>query len=112
MSQITTHILDTSSGKPAADVPLKLEKKTADGWQILADGRTNADGRVSDLLPKDAVLPVGVYKMTFDTEGYFAAQNLPTFYPYVEISFYVRDGGHYHIPLLLSPFGFTTYRGS
>ncbi len=112
MSHITTHILDTATGKPAANVPLKLEKKTDDVWQTVAEGVTNSDGRVSDLLSKDTILPIGTYKMTFYTEGYFVAQNRATFYPYIDICFYVSDASHYHIPLLLSPFGFTTYRGS
>jgi 5-hydroxyisourate hydrolase len=113
MSQITTHILDTSLGKPAANVSLKLAQKTADGyWHTLAEGTTNDDGRVADLLPKDTVLPLGFYKMTFYTEGYFAAQNRPCFYPIVEIQFNLSDHSHYHIPLLLSPFGYSTYRGS
>ncbi len=113
MSQITTHILDTSLGKPAADVPLKLEQKTAEGtWKTLAEGTTNADGRVANLLPKEAILPLGTYKMTFYTEGYFAEQNRENFYPVVEIQFHVSDATHYHVPLLLSPFGFSTYRGS
>ena len=77
MSQITTHILDTSLGKPAAHVPVRLEQKAADGyWTIIAEGTTNADGRVSDLLEKNTVLAVGIYKMVFDTEGYFKSQNI------------------------------------
>jgi 5-hydroxyisourate hydrolase len=113
MSQITTHILDTSLGKPAADVPVKLEQKIAENkWKILANGTTNADGRVGDLLPKTTVLPFGTYKITFDTEGYFAQQNRASFYPIVEIQFTVSEAAHYHVPLLLNPFGYSTYRGS
>ncbi len=113
MSTITTHILDTSIGKPAANISLKLAQKTADGfWHTLAEGITNADGRVADLLSKDTVLPAGIYKMTFYTEGYFVAQNCSCFYPVVDIQFCIYDNTHYHIPLLLSPFGYSTYRGS
>jgi 5-hydroxyisourate hydrolase len=113
MSQITTHILDTSLGKPAANVPLKLEQKIGESaWKTLAEGTTNADGRVPNLLPKETILPLGTYKMTFYTEGYFAEQNRENFYPVVEIQFHVSDATHYHVPLLLSPFGFSTYRGS
>ncbi len=113
MSQITTHILDTSLGKPAANVPIQLEQKAADGsWAIIEQGTTNADGRVSDLLEKNTVLALGIYKMVFDTEGYFKSQNIKGFYPTVEIQFYVRDTTHYHVPLLLNPFGYSTYRGS
>ena len=113
MSQITTHILDTSLGKPAAGVPIKLEQKIAENkWQTLGEGTTNADGRVANLLPKETILPLGIYKITFYTEGYFAEQNRENFYPIVEIQFNVHDGSHYHVPLLLNPFGFSTYRGS
>jgi 5-hydroxyisourate hydrolase len=113
MSQITSHILDTSLGKPAADVPVRLFQKTAEGtWSELAEGTTNADGRAADLLPKETVLPIGIYKMVFYTEGYFAAQKRASFYPIIEIQFYVSDASHYHVPLLLNPFGYSTYRGS
>ncbi len=112
MSQITTHILDTASGKPAIGVRLYLEQKRGNDWQLLASGTTNKDGRVSDLLPADALLEAGEYRMVFETAPYFEAQNKATFYPQVEIRFYIRDATHYHIPLLISPFGYTTYRGS
>ena len=113
MSQITTHILDTSLGKPAANVPVQLEQKTENGtWKIITQSITNGDGRVSDLLEKNTVLAFGIYKMVFDTEGYFKSQNIQGFYPTVEIQFYVHDNTHYHVPLLLNPFGYSTYRGS
>ena len=112
MSQITTHILNTATGKPAADVALRLEQKVGADWQTLAHGTTNADGRVADLLPKDTLVEPGEYKMVFETGPWFEAQNIAMFYPLVEIRFYVRDAAHHHIPLLLSPFGYTTYRGS
>ena len=112
MSQITTHILDTSCGKPAADVPLQLMQKTKNTWKTLAYGVTNTDGRVGDLLPKDTILPEGIYKIVFDVDNYFKETDILSFYPSIELQFYVRDAAHYHIPLLLSPFGFTTYRGS
>ncbi len=112
MSQITTHILDTAKGKPAAGVPVTLAQQTITGWQALAQGITNADGRIMDLLFKDTVLATGEYRLIFETEVYFTLQHIATFYPTVEIRFYVRDAAHYHVPLLLSPFGYTTYRGS
>lgn len=113
MSQITTHVLNTATGRPAAGVALRLEQKNdQDNWQTLAHGTTNADGRVADLLPKDTLVEPGEYKMVFETGPWFEAQNIATFYPLVEIRFYVRDAAHHHIPLLLSPFGYTTYRGS
>ncbi|MGR3984551.1 MAG: hydroxyisourate hydrolase [Gammaproteobacteria bacterium] len=111
MSQITTHILDTSRGKPAAGVRLALSRRADGKWSELAAGVTDADGRVSDLLDAGAQLPAGEYKIAFDTGGYYA--DAPCFYPRVEIIFRIAgDGQHYHVPLLLNPFGYSTYRGS
>lgn len=113
MSQITTHILDTALGKPADGVAVKLSQEVADSWQLLATGVTNADGRVSDLLPQDRALPAGVYKLHFDTASYFTRDTRPAFYPWIEVVFTLNDErAHYHVPLLLSPFGYSTYRGS
>ena len=107
MSAITTHVLDTSRGLPAHGIRVKLEVHFPDGaWQPLGKGLTDADGRVRNLLPPDAELAEGIYRLTFD--------NLPEgLYPEVTITFRVPDATrHYHIPLLLSPYGYTTYRGS
>ena len=113
MSQITTHILDTSLGKPASDVALSLHRQTQDGWEELGAGVTDDDGRVANLLTADSVLPAGTYKLVFDTGAYYAASATPSFYPEVEIQFAIAgDGQHYHVPLLLNPFGYSTYRGS
>lgn len=112
MSQITTHILDTSIGKPAVGVDIQLHKKNNDDWQLLAQGITNNDGRIPNLLQSDIIVETGTYKMVFDTEGYFKKQNLKSFYPSVSIEFEVFDTAHYHVPLLLNPFGYSTYRGS
>ncbi|KAA9327577.1 hydroxyisourate hydrolase [Hymenobacter busanensis] len=113
MSQITTHILDTTLGKPAAGVTIALSAQQAgDTWQELARGTTNQDGRIPDLLPKEQQLPPGVYKMKFFTQAYFERQGTPNFYPFVEIVFHLSAAEHYHIPLLLNPFGYSTYRGS
>ena len=111
MSQITTHILDTTNGKPAAGVSVILYAKEND-WLEIAKGVTNIDGRVGDLLPSEQVLPLGIYKMKFLIKDYFNEQFLSTFYPFVEIVFDIASSEHYHIPLLLNPFGYTTYRGS
>jgi len=79
----------------------------------LGQGKTDADGRLKDLLPDDFTFAAGVYRLTFATGAYFAARNIESFYPQVSISFIVRDAAeHYHVPLLLSPFGYSTYRGS
>lgn len=109
MSAITTHVLDTSRGRPAAGVPVRLEQ----AGTLLGSGATDADGRLRDLLPAGAPLAPGVYRLVFDTGAYFRVQDTDTFYPLVTLDFEVRDGAqHYHVPLLLSPFGFSTYRGS
>ena len=114
MSAITTHVLDTSLGKPATGIPIELEQfNPAGGWTRLGAGRTDADGRLSTLLPVGAPLQPGTYRLSFDTYDYFAAQGITPFYPEIRIVFSVRDTApHYHVPLLLSPFGYTTYRGS
>lgn len=112
MSRITTHILDTSKGKPAADVTIILYGGANDEWKELARGKTNTDGRIADLLDKDDMLHYGIYKMRFETKDYFDRDHIKTFYPYVEIIFEIESDQHYHIPLLLNPFGYSTYRGS
>lgn len=112
MSAITTHVLDTSTGCPAAGVPVTLEKQAGGGWQSAGQGVTKQDGRVTDLLSASA-LATGTYRLTFDTAAYFRARNQPAFYPQVQVMFTVGDAGqHYHVPLLLSPYGYSTYRGS
>lgn len=113
MSQITTHVLDTAIGKPAQGIDLTLSRFVNNEWKLLGGGTTNSDGRVSDLLSDDKILEAGRYKVLFVTEQYFKNQNIEAFYPYAEIVFdIVGNGEHYHIPLLLSPFGYSTYRGS
>ncbi|WDE03123.1 hydroxyisourate hydrolase [Thalassomonas viridans] len=113
MSQITTHVLDTTRGKPGAEIPITLYQQTADGWQQLASGLTNDDGRISGLLAADRILDAGIYRMHFDTKAYFDRMEEKGFYPYVDIVFELGAGGdHYHIPLLLTAYGYSTYRGS
>jgi len=113
MSQITTRVLDTTRGLPAQNLPITLFVQTNDGWNELASGLTNADGRIVGLLADDLVLGVGIYRMHFSTKPYFLANKEQGFYPYVDIVFEL-DGSasHYHIPLLLTAFGYSTYRGS
>jgi 5-hydroxyisourate hydrolase len=113
MSRISTHILDLMHGRPANDVPVKLERQQASGsWQSISSARTDRDGRCSQLLEQEELSP-GVYRLSFDTRTYFDAHKLNGLYPVVEVTFYVRDGeSHFHIPLLLSANGYTTYRGS
>ena|SRR5688500_18428941 len=113
MSAITTHILDVSAGFPARGVPVVLERQTSAGWEIIGSGKTDDDGRLRDLLNSDARLQAGNYRLTFDTGSYFRERQTEGFYPQVTVIFIVRDADqHYHVPLLLSPFGYSTYRGS
>jgi len=112
MSQVTTHVLDTAKGKPAAGINITLCRRKENDWQAVASGITNADGRIMDLLKKELVLEPGIYKMEFLTGPYFAQLQEKNFYPVVPIVFAIADAEHYHIPLLLSPFGYSTYRGS
>ena len=114
MSGITTHVLDTSLGRPAAGVPVTLEKQDAAGnWRAIGSGTTNADGRITGLTSSDAPLSPGIHRLRFDTGAYFRARGVQGFYPRVTVTFEIRDGAqHYHVPLLLSPYGYSTYRGS
>ena len=113
MSKITTHILDVPKGKPAEGVSVKLfSLNEKSEWKEIANGITNSDGRVTDLLPIDIIPEKGIYKIKFMTGEYFKKNNTAGFYPFVEIVFEIDSSEHYHIPLLLSPFGYTTYRGS
>jgi 5-hydroxyisourate hydrolase len=113
MNRISTHILDLSSGKPAANVPVRLDRQDASGhWHLQNLSNTDQDGRWVQLLPEDE-LPPGLYRLHFDTAQYFSAQKIGTLYPFVEITFHVRAGeSHFHVPLLLNANGYTTYRGS
>lgn len=113
MSHITTHILDLSLGRPAAHVSVLLESQASSGaWSELARAATDHDGRVNTFPAADS-LQAGMHRLTFDTRAYFAARNSATLYPQVIIVFEVTDPrAHYHIPLLLSPYGYSTYRGS
>jgi 5-hydroxyisourate hydrolase len=114
MKRISTHILDTVLGKPAKDVAVRLEKQNPTGdWRPLTSARTDQDGRCTQLLPEGDDLSAGVYRLIFDTGSYYALQNIDALHPVVEVTFQSRDGeSHFHIPLLLSPNGYTTYRGS
>jgi 5-hydroxyisourate hydrolase len=113
-SPITTHVLDVSRGRPAGGLTVILEASGGNGaWREVGRGATNNDGRVMDLLPQGAAFAAGVYRLTFDTAAYFKAVGVAGFYPQVTISFEIKNPGeHYHVPLLLSPFGYSTYRGN
>ena len=113
MSQITTHVLDTARGVPAEGIQISLQQSDSnDGWETMTSGITNPDGRIANFLSSDIILPAGVYRMFFETKVYFDRLKTEAFYPYVCVVFEIKDQAHYHVPLLLNPFGYSTYRGS
>jgi 5-hydroxyisourate hydrolase len=106
---LSTHVLDATSGTPARGVAVTLERRAGARWEPAAERRTDADGRIRELGNPAA----GVHRITFDTGGYFAGRGVTTFYPEVIVTFEITDAAaHHHVPLLLSPFAFSTYRGS
>jgi 5-hydroxyisourate hydrolase len=106
---ISTHVLDAVAGRPAAGVTVLLERADGDAWTAVTERRTDADGRVADLAGADGARP-GTYRLRFDVDGHFGTD---TFYPEVVIVFRIVDGdAHHHVPLLLSPYAYSTYRGS
>ncbi len=112
MSSITTHVLDTAIGRPASGIALILAKSGGGGgWVTIGRGTTDIDGRCKTLL-KDGKLKKGAYRLTFGVASYFKRTRQTAFYPSVSIIFTVRDSRHHHVPLLLSPWGYSTYRGS
>ncbi|HLU67604.1 MAG TPA: hydroxyisourate hydrolase [Kofleriaceae bacterium] len=113
MSAVTTHVLDTARGRPAAGVPITLEIADGATWRELGRGATDDDGRLRTLLPAGERPAAGTYRITFDTAAYFDALGAAAFYPTVQVVFRLdHPDQHYHVPLLLSPFGYSTYRGS
>ena len=113
MIRITSHVLDTALGRPARHLSVRIDRLDAGGaWTTLGDAFTDEDGRVNQF-PGAAQLPGGTYRVTFDTAAYFEAAQRPVFFPQVDVVFRVDDAeAHVHIPLLLSPFGYSTYRGT
>src|SRR5688572_26250828 len=110
---ISTHVLDISIGRPAASVAVRLKRMDGDAWVEVFHGATNDDGRVPALLPAEAIARAGAYQLTFDVGAYFSDRGLESFYSQVAIDFVIRDAAsHYHVPLLVSPYGYSTYRGS
>lgn len=114
MKRISTHVLDIGRGKPAQHVPVRLERQRESGdWTLIAASRTDADGRCAQLLPENTSLEPGNYKLAFDTASYQSSNRFEGLYPAIEITFRVTEGEtDFHLPLLLSPHGYTTYRGS
>ncbi len=114
MSTLSTHILDTTRGLPATDVMVDFFMLRADGIQTkISSNMTDINGRVGALIAQNTKLNRGTYKLKFNTDSYFKTMGIQAFYPYIEVVFNIFNSDqHYHIPLLLSPYGFTTYRGS
>ncbi len=111
-SPITTHVLDTTGGKPAAGVPVMLEREMDGQWKEVGSGVTDDDGRIANLVSRSG-FTAGVYRITFNVDAYFLGQGRRTFYREVPVVFVITDAEqHYHVPLLISPFGYSTYRGS
>lgn len=110
MSSLSTHVLDATSGTPAAGITVTLATRGDDAWTDVAGAVTDTDGRVRDLAPGG--LPAGTHRLTFLTGPYFAAAGIAGFYPEVAVTFTVDEDRQYHVPLLLSPFAYSTYRGS
>ena len=112
MSGISTHVLDTARGQPAVGIFVVLEIFTGTAWKRLANAITDENGRASNLIPPSGPFEGGTYRLHFEVATYFRAQHGETFYPEVNVTFEVRSAEeHYHLPLLLSPWGYTTYRG-
>jgi 5-hydroxyisourate hydrolase len=112
LSTLSTHALDTARGLPAAGLPVCLYRRAGDAWDLLMQGQTNADGRMPALADLGS-LAAGCYRLHFATGSYFAAHGQTGLYPWVDVVFdLAADDGHYHVPLLLAPFGYSTYRGS
>ena len=108
---LSTHVLDATTGRPAAGVTVRLERRGPDGWSSAGAGQTDADGRLR--LGSALGFELGVYRITFGSGAYFEARGMESFYPEVTVTFEMTGpGGHYHVPLLLSPFAYSTYRGS
>lgn len=113
MSGISTHVLDNSDGRPGVGLEVTLEFKTVTGWQIMGNGTTDDRGRIGNLLAIEDELVIGIYRITFDTGSYYRHKGQESFYPQVVVVFKVtRVEEHYHIPLLLNAFSYTTYRGN
>ncbi len=112
VSHITTHVLDTSRGVPGSHLQISLKENKNGKWLTKSMGVTNDDGRIPDLLPPGIYLEKGHYRMVFNTADYFKLHNTKGFYPEVTIDFTVFDKSHYHVPLLINPYGYSTYRGS
>ncbi len=111
--QLSSHILDIGVGQPAEGVPVQLEKMSHNGktWSIIDSKVTDKSGRIPNFL-KNSKENKGIYRLTFMTADYFKAKETKSFYPFIEVVFEIQDENHYHVPITLSPFGYSTYRGN
>lgn len=111
--QLSSHILDISKGSPAVGVSIKLEKfnETSKKWTFVEEKNTDSNGRITDFLPSNQA-NLGIYKLTYFTSPYFKKNNTESFYPYIEVVFQIKDKNHYHVPITLSAYGYSTYRGN
>ena len=110
---MSTHILDITQGAPATDVKIRLEKLNENKeWDFVDEKTTDGNGRINDFLKEDGKSQKGIYKLTYLVEPYFKRMNQSTFYPFIEVVFDIMDEKHYHVPITLSPYGYSTYRGS
>lgn len=112
--QLSSHILDVTQGQPATNVKISLSKQDESGiWETIDEKYTDENGRIKDFLKEDkAVDNKGIYKLTYFVEPYFEKLNQSSFYPFIEVVFQIKDNNHYHVPITLSPFGYSTYRGN
>lgn len=111
--QLSSHILDVSKGTPAENVMIQLEKynEQAKSWTLIDEKSTDSNGRITDLLSSEKS-NLGIYKLVFHTDMYFKRNNIESFYPFIEVVFQIADQNHYHVPITLSAFGYSTYRGN
>lgn len=112
--QLSSHILDVTQGKPATNVKISLSKQDKNGmWTLIDEKYTDENGRIIDFLKEDKTdNHYGIYKLTYFVEPYFKKLNQSSFYPFIEVVFEIKDNNHYHVPITLSPFGYSTYRGN
>lgn len=111
--QLSSHILDINRGKPVSGVRITLSKQGKDArWTVIDEKQTDKDGRVKDFLERDGHDHTGIYKLTYHIGPYFESQEQSSFYPFIEVVFEITDNQHYHVPITLSPYGYSTYRGS
>lgn len=111
--QLSSHILDVSTGQPVPNVIMKLQKlNNNDSWSTISSQKTDENGRVKEMLPYGKANNNGIYKLIFETNSYFESKKIDTFYPFIEVIFEIKDQQHYHVPIIISPFGYSTYKGN